>query len=62
LSEPSDNQRWYIENCEDGYVKIISKASGMVVDVALSGNENGTIVWQHSDTGTDAQRFNFVSD
>ena len=55
-----DNQRWYIIDCGGGYVKIINKHSGLVVDIQNNATANGTKVQQWSDAGVDAQRFRLM--
>jgi sugar/nucleoside kinase (ribokinase family) len=52
-----DNQRWRVVDCENGYYKLIAKHSGLCLDVCGGNSDNGTILHQWSDNGTDAQRF-----
>lgn len=55
-----NNQRWYIVDCGNGYVKFINKHSGLVIDISNNGTSNGTPIQQWTDTGASAQRFKLL--
>ncbi len=55
-----NNQRWYIVNCGNGYVKFVNKHSGLVVDINNNDTSNGTVIQQWQDIGSDAQRFRML--
>lgn len=56
----SDQQKWYVVDCGNGYVKFINKFSGQAIDISENGTENGTKIQQWQDTGADAQRFHLI--
>lgn len=52
------NQTWLFKKTEDGYYTIISKASGLCLDISNGKiNNNGTNVQLCYSNGTDAQKF-----
>lgn len=54
----TDNQYWYFKNCGDGYYNIVSKANGLVLDVANGCiNNNGSNIGLYFNNGTNAQKF-----
>lgn len=55
-----NNQRWYIVNCGNGYVKFINKHSGLAIDIYNNSAANGTSVQQWTDNSSDAQRFKLL--
>ena len=55
-----DHQKWYVVDCGGGYVKLINKHSGLVIDISDNGTANGTKVQQWEDSGVDAQRFRLL--
>jgi hypothetical protein len=58
----TDNSRWYVIDCNEGYYKFVNKNSGLVLDVTGGGNAaNGTFLEQWDDNGGDAQRFKLLS-
>ncbi len=56
----TNNQKWYIVSCGDGYVKFINKHSGLAIDIRNNTTENGTPIQQWQDTGANAQRFKLL--
>lgn len=40
-----------------GYYKLVNKASGLVMDVSNSSTDDGAVVQQWTDNGTDAQKW-----
>lgn len=51
----AEGQEWKFEEVSDGWVKIVSKDSGKVLDIILGGTENGAQVHQWEYTGADNQ-------
>ena len=51
------NQRFYIEQEEDGYYKISSINSGKVLDVANASKDSGTNIWQYESNDSAAQKW-----
>ena len=57
----SNSQFWYIQEIEDGYYKIISKANGLCLDVSAGQiNNNGTNVQLYFFNNTNAQKFKII--
>lgn len=40
-----------------GYYKLVSKATGLVMDVSNSSRDDGAVVQQWTDNGSDAQKW-----
>ena len=61
-NENSQNQEWIIENRNDGYYKFKLKGSdNKVMDVYGAYTENGTDIQIHTDTGSDAQKYEIIA-
>jgi len=56
----SNNQHWFIVDCNDGYYKFIVKHSGQALDVNGGQTANGTRIQQYTDNGTSSQRFKLL--
>ena len=54
------NQKFYISYEGEGYYKIASVNSALILDVENGAEENGTNIRQWEDNGADAQRFKVV--
>ncbi len=54
------NQKFYISYEGDGYYKIASVSSALMLDVENGTQENGTNIRQWEDNGADAQRWKIV--
>lgn len=57
----SNFQQWSIEAVGDNYYKLVSKDSGLVLDVDGAGTTSGTNVQQYPWTGHTAQQWCFIS-
>lgn len=55
----SDSQQWRFDIVENGFFKIISKSTGMCLDIFCNGTANGTNVQVYQDNSTMAQMFKF---
>lgn len=51
----AEGQEWKFEEVADGWLKIVSKDSGKVLDIILGGTENGAQIHQWDYTGADNQ-------
>lgn len=49
------SQKWQVVYAGDGYYKLINLASGRAMDVTDESTDDGTIVQQYQDDGSDAQ-------
>ncbi len=57
----TSNQYWYLRDCGNGYYNIVSKANGLVLDVADGKiNNNGANIQLYYRNGTNAQKFKLV--
>ena len=57
----TDNQKWIIRECGDGYYNIISKANNLVLDISDAKTQNGQNVQVFKSNNTNAQKFKFVT-
>jgi hypothetical protein len=54
---PHDSQRWQFISAGGGYYYIVSKKSGLYLDVKGGSKASKTIVWQYARNGSDAQKW-----
>jgi hypothetical protein len=61
LETPSDQlkQQWYLENAEDGYVRICSRYSGKVIGVANNSKELGAKLVSRFNTGSTSEQWSY---
>ncbi|MFK8004990.1 MAG: RICIN domain-containing protein [Saprospiraceae bacterium] len=57
---PQDSQRWRFISAGGGYYYIISKKSGLYLDVKGGSKASKTIVWQYPRNGSNAQKWKLV--
>ncbi|MCB0559286.1 MAG: RICIN domain-containing protein [Phaeodactylibacter sp.] len=55
-----DSQRWRFVSAGGGYYYIISKRSGLYLDVKGGSKDKGTIVWQYRRNTTAAQKWKLI--
>lgn len=55
-----DNQKWIIKDAGDGYYYLVSKGSGLYIDVSNNSTANGTNILMYSYNGGNNQKFKFV--
>lgn len=55
-----NNQKWYIVDCGNGWVKFINKYAGLVLDIENNGISDGTPIQQYEDADVNAQRFKLI--
>lgn len=55
-----DNEKWYLKPVEDGYYKIVSINSGLVLGLENADKTDGANIAQWQDSGEDTQRWAIV--
>lgn len=60
-NESERNQKWIIENLNDGYYKFkLKENENLIMNVSNTSTANGTCLQIHNDTGSDSQKFEIV--
>lgn len=57
----TDNQKWIIKECGDGYYNIVSKANGLVINILNKTDKNGQNVQVSNFENSNAQKFRFIT-
>jgi len=57
---PRDSQRWHFISAGKGFYYIVSKKSGLYLDVKGGSKASKTIVWQYPRNGSNAQKWKLV--